>query len=125
MMVTSEGSRAVTDSNQKLLESRENRGIKSQNSLTVLSKALKPEKKRQFKLIEDPQPNRFNDLLIRKTILVTLFEILSIFRDTDRKFGLKGDLLEMITNEIYIVHLANLSDREKLFAMDTFFDQKA
>ena len=50
-----------------------------------------------------------------------------IFRDTDNKFELQGDLLKMITNNNYNVDLANLSDKKLLFdfAKEKYFDEKA
>ena len=39
------------------------------------------------------------DLLIKKTLAVTLFNNLLTFRDTDRKFKLQGDLLKSGTNK--------------------------
>ena len=45
-----------------------------------------------------------------KTIPVTLYDSLLKFRDTDKKFELKGDPLKMITNMNYNVDLADLRD---------------
>ena len=52
------------------------------------------------------------------------------FRDTNKQFELKGELLKMITNKNYNVDLANLSDLsdKKLmydFAEEMNFDLKA
>ena len=49
------------------------------------------------------------------------------FRDTNKQFELKGDLLEMITNSIYNVNLASLTDKKLMydFAKEMHFDQKA
>ena len=49
------------------------------------------------------------------------------FRDTNKQFELKGDLLEMITNSKYNVDLASLSDKKLMydFAKEVLFDPKA
>ena len=49
------------------------------------------------------------------------------FRDTNKQFELKGDLLEMITNSKYNVDLASLQDKKLMydFATEMNFDLKA
>ena len=49
------------------------------------------------------------------------------FRDTNKQFELKGDLLEMVTNSKFNVDLASLSDKKLLydFAKEMHFDPKA
>ena len=49
------------------------------------------------------------------------------FRDTGRKFELKGDLLETMTRKNYNVDLAKLSDKKLMydFAKAVNFDLKA
>ena len=49
------------------------------------------------------------------------------FRDTNKAFELKGDLLKMITNKNYNVNLANLPDKKTMydFAKEMNFDLKA
>ena len=49
------------------------------------------------------------------------------FRDTGKKFELKGDLLKMITNKNCKVDLAKLSDKKLMydFAKEMNFDLKA
>ena len=49
------------------------------------------------------------------------------FRDTNKQFELKGDLLEMITNSKYNVDLASLADKKLMhdFAKEMHFDTKA
>ena len=48
------------------------------------------------------------------------------FRDTDKKFELKGDLLEMINKTNYNVDLAWLWDKKMMydFAKEMYFDSK-
>ena len=49
------------------------------------------------------------------------------FRDTNKQFELKGDLLEMITDSKYNVDLASLADKKLMydFAKEMHFDTKA
>ena len=48
------------------------------------------------------------------------------FRDTNKQFELKGDLLKMITNKNYNVNHASLSDKKLLydFAKEMHFDKR-
>ena len=65
--------------------------------LSLSSKINNPELASQFKLVEGPNSNRGNDLLINKTIPVTLYNNSSTFPDTDKKFELQGDQLKRLT----------------------------
>ena len=64
---------------------------------------------------------------INKTIPVTLHDTLLTFRDRNKQFELKGELLKMITNKNYNVDLASLADKKIMydFAKETNFDLKA
>ena len=66
-------------------------------------------------------------MLIHNTILVTLFDSLFIFRDTNKEFELDGGLLKIITNKIYNVDLASLSGKKSRydFAKEMHFDKKS
>ena len=75
--------------------------------MSPLSKTANPEHTSQFKQVKDPSSNMVNDLLLNKTIAVTLHNNLLTFRDTDEKFELKGDPLKMITNKNYNIELSN------------------
>ena len=48
------------------------------------------------------------------------------FRDTNKQFELKGDLLKMITNKNYNVNHASLSDKKLMydFAKEMHFDER-
>ena len=65
--------------------------------------------------------------MINKTIPVTLNGNLLTFRDTDKKFELIGDLLQMITERNYNFDFANLPDKTFMseFTEETYFDEKA
>ena len=92
--------------------------------MSPLSKITNPENSSQFKLVKDHNSNRVNDLLIKNTIPRTLYNNLLTFRDTNKVFELKGNLLKMITNNNYNVDLASLSDKKLLndFAKEMIFD---
>ena len=118
---------AIENLNNKLLEIMNDRGIITSYLLSPLSKLTNPENTTQFKLVKDSNSNRVNDLKMNKTIPITLHDNLLTFRDTNKVFELKGDLLKMITNKNYNVDLASLADKKLMykFAKKMNFDLKA
>ena len=96
---------AIENVNNKLLEIMDDRGILASYLMSPLSKITNPEKTSQFRLVKVSNSYRVNDLKINKTIPITLHDILLTFRDTNKVFELKGDLLKMITNKNYNVGL--------------------
>ena len=118
---------AIENMNNNLLEIMNDRGILATYLMSPLSRISNPENSIQFKLVKDPSSNRVNDLKINKTIPITLYGNMLTFRDTNKQFELKGDLLEMITNSKFNVDLASLSDKKLMyeFAKEMHFDQNA
>ena len=118
---------ALENLNNKLLEIMNDRGILASYLMSPLFKITNPENTTQFKLVKDSSSNRVNDLLIHNTIPITLYNNLLTFRDTDKEFELKGDLLKMITNKNFNVDLASLADKKLMydFAKEMHFDTKA
>ena len=118
---------AIENINNNLLEIMNDRGILATYLMSPLSRITNPENTSQFKLVKDPSSNRVNDLKINKTIPITLYGNMLTFRDTNKQFELKGDLLEMITNSKFNVDLASLSDKKLLydFAKEMHFDLNA
>ena len=118
---------AIENLNNKLLEIMNDRGILATYLMSPLSKITNPENTSQFKLVKDHNSNRVNDLEINKTIPITLYGNILTFRDTNKQFELKGDLLEMITNSKFNVDLASLSDKKLMydFAKEMNFDMRA
>ena len=112
--------------NKKLLEFMNDRGILATYLMSPLSKITNPENTSQFKLVKDSSSNRVNDLKIHNSIPNTLYANMLNFRDTNKQFELKGDLLEMITNSKYNVDLASLADKKLMydFAKEMHFDTK-
>ena len=117
---------AIENLNNNFLEIMNDRGILTTYLMSPLSKITNPENTIQFKLIKDYNSNRVNDLLIKNTP-ITLHDNLLTFRDSNKQFELKGDLLKMITNKNYNVDLASLSDKKLMydFAKEMNFDLKA
>ena len=103
------------------------RGVLASYLMSPLSKITNPENSSQFKLEKDHNSNRVNDLLIKNKIPITLYGNMLTFRDTNKQFELKGDLLEMITNSKYNVDHASLADKKLMydFAKEMHFDMKA
>ena len=64
---------AIENLNNKLLETMNDRGILATYLMSPLSRITNPENTTQFKLVKDPNSNRVNDLLINKTIPITLY----------------------------------------------------
>ena len=118
---------AIENINNNLLEIMNDRGILATYLMSPLSRITNPENASQFKLVKDPSSNRVNDLKINKSIPITLYGNMLTFRDTNKQFELKGDLLEMITNSKFNVDLASLSDKKLMydFAKEMHFDQNA
>ena len=118
---------AIENINNNLLEIMNDRGILATYLMSPLSRITNPENSSQFKLVKDSSSNRVNDLKINKTIPITLYGNMLTFRDTNKQFELKGDLLEMITNSKFNVDLASLSDKKLMydFAKEMHFDARA
>ena len=118
---------AIENINNNLLEIMNDRGILATYLMSPLSRITNPENASQFKLVKDSSSNRVNDLKINKKIPISLYGNMLTFRDTNKQFELKGDLLEMITNSKFNVDLASLSDKKLMydFAKEMHFDQNA
>ena len=103
------------------------RGISATYLMSPLSKITNPENPSQFYLVKGHNSNRVNDLLLKNTIPITLYNILLTFCDTGKEFDLKEDLLKMIINNKYNVDHANLVDKKLLydFAKELHFDLRA
>ena len=117
---------AIENLNNKPLEIMNDRCILASYLMTPLSKITNPENTTQFKLVKDSTSNRVNDLKINISIPITLHNNLLTFRDTGKKFELKGDLLKMRTNKNYNVNLASSADEKLMydFAKEMHFDER-
>ena len=117
---------AIENINNNLLEIMNDRGILAIYLMSPLSKITNPENSTQFKLVKDHNSNKVNDLLMKNKIPITLYGNMLTFRDTNKQFELKGDLLEMITNSKFNVDLASLEDKKLMydFAKEMHFDER-
>ena len=118
---------ALENLNNKLWEIMNDRGILAKYLMSPLSKTTNPEKTSQFKIVKDSSSNRVNDLKIHNSIPITLYGNMLPFRDTNKQFELKGDLLEKIFNSKYNADLASLQVKKLMydFAKEMHFDTKA
>ena len=100
-------------------------GILASYLLSALSVITNFEHTSQYKLVKDLNSKRVNDLLINKTIPVTLHQ--SLLRFSDKVFEIQGDLLKKITKKNYYVDPAKLPDKKfrNDFANELCFDEKA
>ena len=124
---SNKNNQAIENLYNNILEIMNDRGILSTYLLSLLAKITNPENSTQFKLVKACNSNRVNNLLIKKTIPITLHDSFLRFRDTGKIFELKGELLKMITNKNYNVDLASLQDKKLMydFAKEMNFDIKA
>ena len=83
--------------------------------MSLLSKFTNPETTSPFHSVKPSKSNRVNDLKIHNSIPITLHGNLLKFRDTDKIFELKGDLLKVTINKIYNVNHASLSDIKLMY----------
>ena len=118
---------AIENLNNNFLEIMNDRGMITSYLLSPLAKNTNLENSTQFKLVKDSSSNRVNDLLIHNSIPITLHNNLLTFRDSNKQFELKDDLLKRITNKNYNVDLASLQDKKTMydFAKEIYFDTKA
>ena len=124
---STKNNQAKENLNNKLLEIMNDRGILASYLMSLLSKKTNPENSSQFKLVKDSSSKRVNDLKIHNSIPITFCGNMLNFRDTNKQFELKGDLLEMITNSKYNNNLASLQDKKLMydFAKEMHFDKKS
>ena len=103
------------------------RGILTSYLMSPLYKITNPKNTSQYKLVKDHNSNRVKDLLMKKTIPITLHDNMLTFRDKGKIFKLEGDLLKLITNKNYNVDLASLADKKLMydFAKEMNFDLKS
>ena len=109
-----QNNQALENLNNKLLEVMNDRGILASYLMSPLSKINIPENTTQIKLVKCSSSNRVNDLLMHNTIPITLYNNLLTFRDTNKQFELKGDLLKRIANKKYNFDLASLTEKNNI-----------
>lgn len=81
----------------KALELMNKNGVIDPSLIRPLAKLLIPRNKSQFKLVDDPDSENWNDFKMNGE-KVTIYDDKLLFRDSGVVFTLKGDLLSMITD---------------------------
>ena len=121
---SNKNNKALEKINIKLLEIMDDRGLLASYLMSPLYKITNPEISTHFKIVKGSSSNRVNDLLINNTTPNNLYNNLLTFLDTVKAFELQRDLLKMINNKYYNVHLANLWDKKLMydFAKEMIFD---
>ena len=109
---SSNNNKAIENLNNNFREKMNDRGIIASYLLSALSEITNPENTSQYKIMKDSSSTRVNFLKIHNSVPITLHKNLLTFRDENKQFELKGDLLEMITNKNYNVHLSKLSNKK-------------
>ena len=89
--ISIKNNKTLENLNNKLLEIMNDRGITASYLLSPISKVTNPKNSSQFKQVKEPNSNRVYDLIINKTIPVTLENSLLTFRETVNKIELHAD----------------------------------
>ena len=103
--------KAIENLNEKVLESKNDKGLIDSSILEV----LKSDNKGQFRLTKDPNSTKPNDLLINEKVPVTIFNNMLTFRDTNKVFILEGDLYKVITDYKFNVDNSNKQNRQIIY----------
>ena len=85
----------------KTLESMNENEIIHSNLIRPTAKLLVPKNKNQFRLVDDPDSENWNDFLMNGE-KVSLYDNKPIFRDTGVVLTLKGDILSSVTDYNFI-----------------------
>ena len=91
------------------------KGIIAPYLASSLVNLLKPENKRQFRLIKDLNSTKMNDFLTNERIPVTLFSNMLTFRDSNETFKFDGDLSETTTKYDFKVSHSNPKDQKLIY----------
>ena len=119
--------KAIENLNEKILELINEKGLIAPYLASSLVNLFKPENKSQFRLRKDHNSTKMNDFLIHGGIPVTLFSKMITFRDTNKSFGLEGDLLKLITKYKFNADHSSPQDKKLIyeFAKEMNYDTKS
>ena len=81
----------------KTLESMNKNEVIHSSLIRSIAKLLVPKNQSQFRLLDDPDSDNWNDYKMNGE-KVSLYDDKLLFRDTGVVFTLKGDILSMITD---------------------------
>ena len=104
--------KAVENINKKLLETMIDRDKIASYLMSPLSKITNSETTGQIRIVKDHKSIRVIDFLIHNLIPIFLYNNLLTFRDTGKKFELRGDLLKKIAPKNYNIDLGSLLDKK-------------
>ena len=107
--------KAIENSNEKILELMNDKGMIAPYLASSLVEVLKRDNKSQFRLRKDTNSTKMNDFLIHGTIPVTVFSDMMVFRDSNKSFRLEGDLLKVITNYKFNVDHSSPQDKKLIY----------
>ena len=119
--------KAIENSNEKILELVNDKGMIAPCLASSLVNLFKPENKSQFRLRKDSNSTKMNDFLIHGNIPITLFSNMITFRDSNKSFRLEGDLLKLITNCKFNADHSSPQDKKLIyeFAKEMNYDTKS
>ena len=86
-------------------------GVDHSSLIRPIAKLLVPKNKRKFRLSGDPDTDNWNNYKTNGE-KVTVYDQRLLFRDTDKVFTLKGDILSMITD--YDFNKTHLVDAKQI-----------
>ena len=103
--------KAIENSNEKVLELMNDKGMIARYLASSLVNFFKPANKSQFKLKKGQKSIRMNDFLINSGIPVSLYRHMLTFTDSNESFKLDGGLLE--TMKIYDLNVNHANPRNR------------
>ena len=107
--------KALENLNEKVLELINDKGVIAKYLASFLDNLFEPENKSQFKILKDHNSIRMKEFLTNRSVPVTLYSNLLIFRDSNRSFKRDVDLLETMTNFDFNVYHSNPHDWKLFF----------
>ena len=119
--------KAIENLNEKFLELMNDKVTIAPFLASSSVEVFKSDNKSQFRLRKDPDSTKMNDFLIHGKIPVTIFSNMITFRDINKTFKLKGDLLKVLTNHNINVDHSNQQDQKIIyeFAKEMNYDIKS
>ena len=124
---SNKNNKAISDLNEKVLESMNDKGMIAPYLASSLVNLFKPENKSQFRLRKDPSSIKMNDVLLHGNIPITLFSNMITFKDSNKTFRLEGDLLKLITDYKFSADHSSSQDKKIIyeFAKEMNYDTKS
>ena len=109
--------KAISDFNEKVLESMNDKSMMAPYLASSLVNLFKPENKSQSRFRKDPNSTKMNGFLVQGSIPVSLYSNMITFRDSKKTFKLDGDLLKVVTNYKFNADHSNPQDKNKFMSL--------